>query len=375
MHAFGKFPGKTLRELSSDAVFSSLQDAEIEARQIDVAFFSNSLAGMLTGQESLRGQVALHDCGIQQIPIINVENACASGSTALWLAVRAVRSGDAKVALAVGAEKMYVGDTARTLKALQTASDTEVTAGQGLQFVGLYAMRLQERLRSGALTESHLARVTVKNKANGALNPYAQFSRVMTEVEVLGARRVAGPLTIPMVSAISDGAAAVLVSSLNGGGPGAERLRVRASTLGTGTIDWLGEPVVRRSIAAAYDEASLGPKDLNVAEVHDTVSPAELFRYEELGLCGPEESADFFDSGATTLTGSIPVNPSGGLSSRGHPVGATGLAQIYEIVQQLRGTAQKRQVRACKVGIAQNSGGWVDGDTAVSCVHILERTR
>lgn len=373
MHPFGRFPERTLRSMCSEAVLSALKDAGLGVGAVEVAFFSNSLGGLLSGQESLRGEVALHDCGIHGIPIVNVENACASGSTALWLAVRAVRSGEVKVALAVGAEQMYVGDTPRTLRALQTASDTDVTSGQGLQFVGLYAMRLQERLDGGALSLHHLARVTAKSKANGALNPYAQFSKVMSEEEILGARRVAGPLTLPMVAAISDGAAAVVVSSEPGKVGGGVRLRVRASRLGTGTVDGIGEAVVRRTLWMAYEEAGIGPEDLDVAEVHDAVSPAELFRYEEMGLCGVGESARLIESGATALGGRIPVNPSGGLASRGHPVGATGLAQVCEIADQLRGSAGPRQVANCVVGLAQNSGGWIDGDTAVCCVHILER--
>ncbi|MGH7691319.1 MAG: thiolase family protein [Candidatus Dormibacteria bacterium] len=370
LHPFGRFPDKTLRSMASEAVVRALEDAGLGVKDVQMAFFANSLGGLLSGQESLRGEVTLHDCGLAGIPIVNVENACASGSSALWLAVRAVRSGEVNVAIAVGAEQMYVGDTKRTLAALQTASDTEVTAGQGLQFVGLYAMRLQERINGGSLTPSHLARVTVKSKACGAANPFAQFGRTMTEHEVLAARGVAGPLTLPMVAAISDGAAAVVLTSRPISGRSAV---VLASVLGTGVVDGIGEPVVRRTVAQAYQEASLGPEDLGLAEVHDAVSPAELFRYEELGLCEVGEAAALLDSGATAIGGRIPVNTSGGLASRGHPIGATGLAQIAEVVWQLRGEAGVRQVANCRVGMTQNSGGWVDGDAAVSCVHILAK--
>jgi acetyl-CoA acetyltransferase len=275
------------------------------------------------------------------------------------------------VALAVGAEKMFVGDTRRTLGALRTSSDVEATEGQGLQFVAIYAMRLQSLLDEGSLVTGQLARVTTKNRRNGSRNPNAQFREPLTDEEVLEARRIAGPLTLPMVSGISDGAAAVVVTAA----PPADRPRVsvRASTLATGTIDGVGEPAVARAVSLAYDQAGLGPEDVSVAEVHDTVGPAELMRYVELGLCGEDEVGAFFDSGATSPGGRLPVNPSGGLTARGHPVGATGIAQVVELLEQLRGTAGERQVEGARIALAQNSGGWLDGDTAVCAVHVLER--
>ncbi len=348
-----------------------MADAGITLDGIEVAYFANSFGGLLTGQESIRGQVVLHDAGLRGIPIVNVENACASGATALWAAIRAVRSEEFDVALAVGAEKMFVGDTRRTLAALRTAADVETTAGQGLQFVAIYAMRLQSYLDDGTLSPEHLARVTTKNQRNGALNPDAQFREPMSDEEVLAARAVAGPLTLPMVSGISDGAAAVVVT----GQPPSDgvAVRIRASTLQTGGVDGLDEPAVGRAVSLAYEEADIGPEDLSVAEVHDTVGPAEFMRYVELGLCEPAEVGAFFDSGATGPGGRIPVNPSGGLTARGHPVGATGLAQAVELLQQLRGRAGDRQVEDCRIALAQNSGGWLDGDSAVCAVHVFER--
>ena len=370
LHPFGRWPDRPLRSLSTYAVTRALEDAGADPRGVGVAFFSNSFGGLLGGQESVRGEVVLHDAGIQAVPIVNVENACASGSTALWSAIRAVRSGEFESALAVGAEKMFVGDTKRTLAALRTAADVETTADQGLQFVGLYAMRLQRFLDEGVVSPQQLAQVTVKAQCNGAMNPDAQFRDPMSETAVLEARPVAGPLTLPMVSGIGDGAAAVLVTAARPEGPA---VRVRASTLQTGGIDGIEAGAVTRAVARAYEEAGLGPQDLSVAEVHDTVAPAEFTRYVELGLCEPDEVGRYFDSGATRLGGATPVNPSGGLTARGHPVGATGLAQIVELVQQLRGRAGERQVEGARVGIAQNSGGWLDGDAAACGVHVLER--
>jgi acetyl-CoA acetyltransferase len=308
---------------------------------------------------------------VHGIPIVNVENACASGSTAFWSAVRAVRSGEFDVALAVGAEKMFVGETRTTLAALRTSADVEATAGQGLQFVAIYAMRLQRYLDANVLSPEHLARVTTKNRRNGARNPNAQFREPLSEQDVLEARAIAGPLTLPMVSGISDGAAAVLVTAEPP--PERPRIAVRASTLTTGTVDAVGDAAVSRAVSLAYEAAGIGPDDLDVAEVHDTVGPAELQRYVELGLCEDDELGVFFDSGATSPGGRIPVNPSGGLIARGHPAGATGIAQVLELNEQLRGTAGERQVHDPRIGLAQNSGGWIDGDTAVCAVHVLER--
>jgi acetyl-CoA acetyltransferase len=370
LHPFGRWPDRSLRTLSSHAVAAAALDAGLSVDRIEIAFFSNAFAGVLTGQESIRGEVALHDAGIRDIPIVNVENACASGATALWSAIRAVRSGEFETALAVGAEKMFVGETKRTLAALRTSADVEATAGQGLQFVAIYAMRLQRFLDDGVLRREHLARVTTKNQRNGARNANAQFREPMSEEEVLDARPIAGPLTLPMVSGISDGAAAVVVTAARPA-PGTA-VRVRASTLATGSVDGLGEPAVTRAVAAAYEQAGLGPGDVSAAEVHDTVGPAEFMRYVELGLCKEDEAGAFFDSGATSPGGRVPVNPSGGLTARGHPVGATGLAQVVELMDQLRGRAGDRQVPGCRVGLAQNSGGWLDGDTAVCGVHVLE---
>lgn len=368
---FGRRPDASLRALSSAAVADALADAGLTGDAVETAFFANSLGGLLTGQEAVRGEVALHDAGVHGIPVVNVENACASGGTALWCAVRAVRSGEFDVALAVGAEKMYVGDTRRTLAALTTASDVETTAGQGLQFVAMYAMRLQRRLDDGTLSVGHLARMTAKNQRNGSNNPIAQFRKVMPEEAVLGARPIAGPLTLPMVAGIGDGAAAVVVTARPPAG--AASGRVRASVLQTATVDDLDGAAVPRAAALAFEEAGAGPDDLSAAEVHDTVAPAEFLRYAELGLCEEDEAGALFDSGATCAGGRIPVNTSGGLTARGHPVAATGIAQVVELLDQLRGRAGGRQVADFRLGLAQNSGGWLDGDAAACTVHILER--
>lgn len=370
MHPFGRFPEVSIRQLAATAVDRALRDAEIGPEDVEIVFYSNAFSGVLNGQESVRGQSVAHHVGIREVPIINVENACSGGSTALWSAIRAVRSGEFKTALAIGAEKMFVNDRSMTLKALATASDTEMTGGQGLQFVAIYAMRIQDRLESGSLTPQHLAHVTIKNQYHGSLNPNAQFGKDLTVEEVLNARRIAGPLTLPMISGISDGAASVVVSSEPSG---SIKVRAKASVLNSGSIDGLGPSATSRAINQAYEEASLGGADLDVAEVHDATAPSELLYYEQLGLCGDQEGGRFLEEGGSSLKGKTPVNPSGGLTARGHPVGATGLAQVCELTWQLRGEAGGRQVQDPRIALAQSSGGWLDGDSAATAVHILER--
>ena len=367
MHPFGRHSDLDLRDIAARAINDALDDAGIGPKQVGAAFFANSYAGLLNGQESIRGQTVLQHAGLHSIPITNVENACASGSSALWMAIRSVAFGDARYALAVGAEKMSVGDLGRTLSALQNSSDTSVTQGLGVQFVSIYAMRLQDALNRGVLTTGHLARVTVKNQRNGALNPYAQFGSEMTEKEVLEARSIAGPFTLPMVAGISDGAAAVVVAKQGDN----TQARVLASALTSGASDGLDAAATVRAIRSAYEQAGVGPEDLDLAEVHDAVSGSELLYYEQLGLCDPDEIGDFLDSGATAIGGEMPVNPSGGLTARGHPVGATGLAQVAELTWHLTGRAGARQVESARVGLSQNSGGWLAGDSAASAVHIL----
>jgi acetyl-CoA acetyltransferase len=230
-------------------------------------------------------------------------------------------------------------------------------------------MRLQALVDAGAIEPEQLAQVTTKNQRNGARNPNAQFRNPMTEAEILEGRPVAGLLTLPMVSGIGDGAAAVVLTAA---APPDRAVRVRASVLRTGAVDGVDSGAVERAVAGAYEEAGVGPQDLSVAEVHDTVAPAEFTRYIEVGLCEPDEVGRFFDSGATQLGGRVPVNPSGGLTARGHPVGATGLAQVVELADQLRGRAGERQVEGARLALAQNSGGWIDGDAAACGVHVLE---
>lgn len=378
MHPFGKFPELSLKDLARDAIVRALDDAALPVGAIDAVYSANGMAGLLQGQEMIRGQAVLREAGIEGVPVVNVENACAGGSTAFREAVLAIRAGAARTVLAVGFEKMFVGDRDRSLGALESAADLDVIGGLGLQFTAIYALRLRKRLDQGVLTERDLVDVTIKSHRNGALNPYAQFHQEVTAEQVREAAPIAEPLTLLMCSSFSDGAAAAILTAADGetSAPGRPSIRVRASAAASGTtLDSDEEDgVAVRCGRAAYAEAGLGPDDVDVVEVHDAMAPGELLYYEQLGLCPPGGAGELLASGATALEGRVPVNPSGGLCSRGHPVGATGLAQIAELSWQLRGEAGPRQVaNRPRIALAQNSGGWLDGDSAACNVNVLER--
>jgi acetyl-CoA acetyltransferase len=377
MHPFGQFRDKSVIDLARVAILNALDDAGVGPRDIDAVYAANSMNGLLGGQEMIRGQVVLRELGMHTIPITNIENACASGSTAIHQAVLALRAGAAKRVLVIGFEKMFVDDRDASLAALQSASDLSVTHDLAIQFTAIYGLRLQLRLEAGEITLDDLADVAVKSHEAGARNPYAQFRKRVTREQVLNSRMIADPLTLLMCSSISDGAAAAVLS-IDTPSPldGRPRIRVRSSVLRSG--DFLLEPKQKptATLAAeiAYEEAGIGPTDIGVFEVHDAMAPAEMIYYEDLGLCAHGGAADFLRSGMSTIDGKLPVNPSGGLSSRGHPVGATGVAQIAELVWQLRGEAGERQVHDTQLALAQNSGGWLEGPPAACAVHILERS-
>lgn len=376
MHPFGRFPKRSLKDLASVATIRALKDADLSIKDVDAVYSANSLAGLLTGQEQIRGQTVMREIGIEGVPIVNVENACASGSTALREAVIAIRAGVADRILAVGFEKMFVDDRAATLNALKSAADLDVVGGLGLQFTAVYAMRLRKRISERALTLHDLVSVSVKSHENGARNPYAQHQKPVTAAEVISSRRIADPLTLLMCSSICDGAAAVVVA--RSGAVHVEsrpRVKIRASTLRSGaTRDHLDTPTVATLAAReAYEQSGFGPEDFDVLEVHDAMAPGELLYYEQLGLCEPGDAGELLRSGETSMGGTRVVNPSGGLSSRGHPVGATGLAQVAELTWQLRGDAGARQVSEACLALAQNSGGWLEGESAACTVHVLER--
>jgi acetyl-CoA acetyltransferase len=310
--------------------------------------------------------------------MISVENACASGSSAFHLGVLAVSSGAYDTALVVGAEKLTSRDRSVTREALATALDVERKReggdGEGPVFMEIYAAEARSYMERTGATERDLAAVAVKSLRNGSLNLIAQHRRVLTVEDVLGARVIAAPLTRPMCSSISDGAAAVLLASPDfARAAGWSGVRVLASAVGAARAEDFGD-VVTRTADSAYEQAGLGPGQLNLCEVHDAAASAELVIAEELGLVRAGEGPELIRNGDSSIGGRLPINPSGGLVARGHPLGATGVAQIVELADQLRGRAGGRQVHDARVALAQNAGGSLGNGPAVCSVTILAAT-
>lgn len=377
MTKFGKQPESSLKSLAIEAVHGALTDASVSVNDVDLVFFANAVAGSITGQEMIPGQVALGATGLLGRPIYNVENACASASSALQLACMAVASGHAEIALAVGVEKMTHPDKRRALAAIGGALDVELATESGNSdrspFMDHYAQLAKGYFARTDATPRDLAEVAVKNQHNGSLNPLAQYGASLSVDDVLTARSIVDPLTLLMCAPISDGAAAALVVSEGVAAKlGVIAPRVAACVLTSGVAD----PEVRgssteRAAAAAYEMAGIGPDEIDLAEVHDAAAPAELLIYEELGLVPKGDGAKFIRSGGAALGGSTPINTSGGLLARGHPIGATGLGQIHELVLQLRGAAGPRQVTGASRALAHNSGGWLGADNAGTVVTVL----
>jgi acetyl-CoA acyltransferase len=380
-HPTGRFMEKPLKAIAYPAIWRALNDAGVEPADLQAAYVGNSLGGLLTGQEGVRGQVVLQYSGITGIPVVNVENACASAMTALRGAWLEVASGAADVALAVGVEKMNVGDSARTIGALGAVSELELSE-MGMQFTTSYAIHpkinLKARMQDYGWTIRDFAKPAVKNSSNGALNPLAQHRRPLTIEEVIQSRIIVDPLTLLMCSSISDGAAAAVVCAMDVAPRFTNKrpIRIASCVLRSGEYrlpDDKRPDSATTTAFAAYEQAGIGPEDLDAIELHDAMAPAELMLYERLGLCPPGEGPKLIDDQITTLRGRRPVNPSGGLCSRGHPVGATGLLQICELVWQMRGEALARQIQPRpKVTMAQNQGGLLLGqDSAVYATTIL----
>ena len=375
MTRFAKQPGRTLKDLTAEAVNAVLKDSGQAVGDVQSCYFGNAVAGSMTGQEMLAGQFLLRPLGLGGIPIFNVENACASASTAFHLAWQAVASGMQDAVLAVAAEKMTHPDKARSFAAIGGSVDVETTPADlpaSRSFLmDLYAAAALRYMERTGATREDLAQVVVKNQRHGKLNPAAQFGGDLTVEEVLAAREIVWPFTLQMCSPISDGAAAALLVSadLRPSGPA---VAVLASAARSVPADGSAS-VTSLAAAAAYEQAGLGPADLDCVEVHDAAASAELVIYEQLGLAEPGGGPALIRSGKTELGGSLPVNTSGGLLARGHPIGATGLAQIVEAVAQVRGSAGGRQVPGARIALTQNAGGWHGSDNVASVVHVFGR--
>lgn len=397
----GKFLDRSIKQLTADAVTAALADAGLAVADIQAAYFSNATQGVLEGQTMVRGQIALRPLGIEGIPVYNLENACASASSAFNLAVQAVRSGEVEVALAVGAEKMFCTDKAKMFSVFDGAWDLQDTEankttllamGRGIEppegstskapyslFMDIYAAFGRFHMREFGTTQRQFAAVAAKNHAHSAHNPLAQYRNTYTVEQVLAAPPITYPLTLPMCAPISDGAAAAIVCSESALSRLADRrraVRVLASVVATGTTrkpEDVGQHITAKASKLAYERACVGPQDISVAEVHDATAIGEIVQSENLGFCEFGAGGALAESGATTVGGRIPINTSGGLESKGHPIGATGIGQLHELVTQLRGEAGARQVQGARLAMAENGGGLYGIEEAVCAITILGR--
>lgn len=399
MTPFGRFPDRSVQDLAGEAVSAAMSDAGCDAQDVQAAFFSNTGQGALEGQHMIRGQIVLRAMGLERIAIVNVENACASASTAFHLACTHIRAGAADTVLAIGAEKMCTTDKSEAFRLLMGAQDvhggealhqsvrelaaenererTEYAAARSI-FIDVYAGLAKQHMRLYGSTQRMFAAVTAKNRMHAQHNPRAQYRAPCTVDEVLAAREVAWPLTLPMCSPVSDGAAAALLCSSAGLRKfgGARAVKVLATVLASGSdraVDEMEQHITRRAARRAYESAGVGPAQVSVAEVHDATAVGEVIQVENLGLCEPGAGGECATRGDTAIGGRIPVNPSGGLECKGHPIGATGLGQIFELTVQLRGEAGPRQVEGARFAIAENGGGFLGYEEAAACVTILEQ--
>lgn len=394
MTPFGVHQNKTVNDLTRWAVTDALADAGAQTDSIDAAFYATATQGFLQGQLMIGGEIALRELGIQQIPVFNIENACATGASAFALAVNHIKAGAGDVALAVGVEKMHIGDRERSMAVFDTAYDIadpqaltrtlkelggdidEPDLGPRSIFMDIYAALARNHMRLHGTTQEQIAAVAAKNHRHAAANPRAHYRTPMSVEEVLAARKLSHPLTVPMCAPLTDGAAAVIVCSDQGllrlGAP--RQVQVLAAVVGTGSdrdITTFDGHLSQNVANHAYDAAGVGADDVDVAEVHDATAFAEILQSEMLGLVPRGEGGTAAEAGDTTLGGRIPINPSGGLESKGHPLGATGLGQIFELTEQLRGTAAGRQVDGARIALAENGGGFHRGEEAVTSIVLL----
>ncbi|GAB6155069.1 thiolase family protein [Desulfosporosinus burensis] len=402
MTRFGKYLDRSIKDLTKEAIGEALLDAGLQQEDLQAAWFANSTWGFFEGQHQLRGQVALGAMGIHEIPVFNVESACGGGAQGLHSAWLGVASGAYDCTLAVGTEKLYNQDKVKSFQAIGTGTDvenvetmfagwierlnklgipTEALEGSGVNRSGMmdiYAYMISWHMKKYGTTQRQLAVITAKNHWHGSMNPKAQYQEAMSIEEVLAGRQVAYPLTVPMCAPLGDGSAAAILCSGDflKGLKSSRPVKVRASVYGsstTRTFDEEDKAIEVRLAKKAYNISGLGPEDINLLEVHDAAAFSEIKMTEQLGFCKHGEGGALAESGATTLGGRIPVNVSGGLISRGHPLAATGVAQIIELVTQLRGEAGKRQVEGARLGMAENGGGQLYFEEASMGIHILEK--
>ncbi len=366
---FGKLPERLVKDMGSEAVTAAIEDAGIGPEEINTAYTATSFGGNVVGER------VLATAGITGIEVVNVENACAGGATAFRGAWLAVASGLHDIALAVGVESM----TTTIAGNLITPEQDDLSGDLGNNAPAHFALSMRRHMERYGTTLEQFARVSVKNHHNGCLNPYSQYQKELTIEEILNSRMIVDPITLLQCCPNSDGAAAVILCPLDI----ADKYTNKPVTLIASVLQ-MGEPEYRwqdlalsdmttRAANRAYEMAGVGPEDIDVCELHDAFCYCEIAHYEELGFCPVGEGGRFIEEGSTEIGGKIAVNPGGGLLSRGHPVAATGVEQIAEIVWQLRGDAGKRQVPDAKVGLAHTIGGEVAGlESGTVAIHILK---
>ena len=401
MTRFGRFLDMSVKQLTREAVEAALKDAGATQTMVGAAFFANATQGAMEGQHLVKGQVALRDMGFEETPIINTENACASASTAFRLAHTHLLAGQSDVALAVGVDKMYHADKARSfavfdggwdVTAAQQTADILAELGKGMEpplgretpasqrslFMDVYSYLAKYHMKTYGTTERQLATVAAKNHRHSTMNPLSQYQTDASIDEVLNARMISWPLTLPMCAPISDGAAAAILCTEEAldryGFDRGRAIKIHACVLAGGTNrdpHNISQQIGRLAALRAYEKAGFGPEDMDVAEVHDASAFAEVQQSENLGFAEYGQGGWIAERGETSLGGRIPINPSGGLESKGHPIGATGLAQIHELVMQLRQEAGKRQVEGARLAVAENGGGFYRCEEAVAVITIL----
>ncbi len=403
MTPFGRHMDKSVKALTAWAVEDALKDAGCDRKHVQAAFFGNTTQGHFDGQHMIRGHVALLPLGFDNIPIYNLEAACASSSAAFNLAVTQLRAGAADVVMAVGAEKMYTNDKAKMFSCFESAWDVstfeenkQYLANMGKSivpppgsmsdkpyspFMDVYAAlgrgALMERF---GITQRQLAAVASKNHNHSVHNERSQYRKPMTVEEILAAAPITYPLTLPMCSPISDGASAAILCTESAiakyGFDRKRAIRVMASVMRSASAraaDDYARGCTLQAGKLAFEQAGIAPSEINVAEVHDATAIGELLTVEALGLCEPGQSGVMAERGESSLGGRLPINPSGGLESKGHPIGATGIGQIFELVEQLRGNCGPRQVEGARFAVQGNGGGLWRVEEATEHVGIFGR--
>lgn len=398
---FGKYPQKTVKQMTETVCAAALKDALVEPNQIDAIWFSNTRQQILEGQNTIRGQIAMQNCGFGCVPIFNMENACASGSSAVWSAVTYLGASGANFAMAVGADKMFFPDKAdQMFAAFQGGTEiacakknadffanvgreiiprgSEAGAGRRSFFMDVYGAFARQHMLKFGTTQEHFAAAAAKAHYHSSMNPLSQYQKNMSIEEVMNDKPIVYPLTRSMCAPISDGAAAAVIArgSALSSAQKARAVRLRSMAVTTATRRDLSDyenHLGRRAAVKAYAIAGIEPEDIDVVELHDATAYAEIQQVENLGLCKIGQGGPFTFSGATSLGGMTVVNPCGGLISKGHPVGATGIAQLHELCLHLRGEAGVRQVKNAKIAVAQNGGGFLHVEEAVTIVSVLSR--